>query len=328
MLRIILGIISLIYIVYIFYLRDKIKKGSSIIYLREAPSKDSPAYVGKVLKERVDGNDIISTILDLNMRKYIDIEVQIIDGKEKRVLKNNSKNRKIELDEHEQYIINRLFRTSDTAILEDYINSSEFKKDFKTFDKILDKKTALRKNKKTKNIKQINKILFLSTFIVLGTFVFYALIEPISLLLKNTTRIKENIIIILSAILAISAFVAFLNLYIKKLTTSSNNANTIALNVAYILVFVVFGIVILCLKPDKIYNVLVSELSIVNVVFSFILAVLSLAYMLNIIKHEYKEKIVLYLLCLCAVIAFVLNSFVSMCIVIVILSLYSFYTSI
>ena len=263
---VILLVIFTIFTCYNIYINKKIKDTANIVYLREPPSKDSPAYIGKVIKERADGNDIISTILDLNARKYIDIEIKLDGNKEKRILKNNSKNRILELEEHEQYLINRLFKKSDTIAFEDYINSSDFKRDFNTFDKILEKKTFARKKNNSKNIKQINKIIFLVIFIILGTTISYSLIQPVSYIVKSNTNLNEYVILIPTIIIAIWIYIAFLNIYIKHINISSKN--TAILNIAYIFVFAVVAIVIVSLKLDKIWNALINELNIYKVILS------------------------------------------------------------
>ena len=320
---VILLVIFTIFTCYNIYINKKIKDTANIVYLREPPSKDSPAYIGKVIKERADGNDIISTILDLNARKYIDIEIKLDGNKEKRILKNNSKNRILELEEHEQYLINRLFKKSDTIAFEDYINSSDFKRDFNTFDKILEKKTFARKKNNSKNIKQINKIIFLVIFIILGTTISYSLIQPVSYIVKSNTNLNEYVILIPTIIIAIWIYIAFLNIYIKHINISSKN--TAILNIAYIFVFAVVAIVIVSLKLDKIWNALINELNIYKVILSFILAIFSLLYMLNIIRHEYKNNTILYILIFSGIIASILNSIMSICIVIVMMAMYSFY---
>lgn len=79
-----LAFIIIVLIFYIFILRKKIEKNrEEYIYLREPPTNDTPSYVGKVIKGHTDGNDIISTILDLNMRKFINISVENVKRKRK-----------------------------------------------------------------------------------------------------------------------------------------------------------------------------------------------------------------------------------------------------
>ena len=50
-------------IVYTYILKKKfLKDQKEYMYYRDIPSKDSPAFVGKIVKGHTDGNDIIATI--------------------------------------------------------------------------------------------------------------------------------------------------------------------------------------------------------------------------------------------------------------------------
>ncbi len=99
-------LIIIVLLAYIFTLKIILEKNrKNDIYYRKIPTKDSPAYVGKVLKGHADGNDIISTILDLNMRGFIDISTKNINGKLRRELLCTGKNKNTELEEHEIFLI-------------------------------------------------------------------------------------------------------------------------------------------------------------------------------------------------------------------------------
>lgn len=88
--------IVIVLMFYIFMLKKKVEKyKSEYIYYREIPTQDTPSYVGKIIKGHTDGNDIISTILDLKMRVYIDISIINIKGKEKKLLSYIGKNKNI-----------------------------------------------------------------------------------------------------------------------------------------------------------------------------------------------------------------------------------------
>lgn len=80
-----LEFITIVLIFYIFILRKKIEKNrQECIYYREPPTNDTPSYVGKIIKGHTDGNDIISTILDLNMRDFISISIEEVKRKRKK----------------------------------------------------------------------------------------------------------------------------------------------------------------------------------------------------------------------------------------------------
>ena len=67
-------IVLIIIVLYSLTIRKLfLEKSESQTYIREIPIEDSPAYVGKIIKGHVDGNDIVATILDLSQKGYIKI---------------------------------------------------------------------------------------------------------------------------------------------------------------------------------------------------------------------------------------------------------------
>ena len=139
--------ILIIMIVYSFIIKKIVSKNKmQYIYYRDIPSKDSPAIVGKIVKGHTDGNDIIATILTLVYKGYIIIEKENIRGKDKTVLYLEKDAKMLELEEYEMFLINQIFKNNDRVVFEDYIKNNTFKQNFKTFDKILDRRME-RKNK-------------------------------------------------------------------------------------------------------------------------------------------------------------------------------------
>ena len=92
---------------------------------------------------------------------YIRIEKEDIKGKEKKVLYLERNVSTTELKEHEIFLINRIFRNNSRVVFEEYIDNSNFKNDFKTFDKMLDRRIERKTIYNNSNIKNINKILLL-----------------------------------------------------------------------------------------------------------------------------------------------------------------------
>ena len=89
--------ILIIMIVYAIILRKiLLKNKKQKTYYREIPSNDSSAYVGKIIKGNINGNDIISTILELSYKGYIRIE----EEKNKRILYLQKDYKTIDLKEH------------------------------------------------------------------------------------------------------------------------------------------------------------------------------------------------------------------------------------
>jgi len=102
-------VILIILILYALILKGKIlKKDSQYIYYRDIPTKDSPAYVGKVIKGHANGNDIIATIIDLYYRGYVGISQENVKGKNKKVLYLQKNIGGIELEEHELFLLNHI----------------------------------------------------------------------------------------------------------------------------------------------------------------------------------------------------------------------------
>ena len=187
-------------IIYTIVLRQFIlKKNIPFIYYREIPSNDTPAYVGKVIKQHVDGNDIVSTILDLSNRGYINITTEKINGKTKTLLHLQKNPNDINLEEHEIFLLNQIFKNGYDVVFDGYINSKKFKSDFKAFDKMLERKVERKSYTKSSLLKNINKIIFLTLFLLLGVAIFYSILLPItsavssSISLSNDTKILINI---------------------------------------------------------------------------------------------------------------------------------------
>ena len=172
--------ILIILILYTVILKQFVlKKNVPYIYYRDIPSEDTPAFVGKGMKGHVDGNDIISTILDLCYRGYISITTENIRGKNKRILHLQKNANTIDLQEHELFLINQIFKNNSSIIFDDYLHSKKFKSDFKAFDKMLDRRVERKSIFKSSLLKNINKIIFLITFLIFGVLIFYSIILPI-----------------------------------------------------------------------------------------------------------------------------------------------------
>ena len=89
------------FICYVFYVNSNQK--NSIEYYRDIPSNENPALVGLMVKGNVDGNDIVSTILDLWEKEYITVEYRMIDDTQKCILKDSGKDRFLSLKDYENY---------------------------------------------------------------------------------------------------------------------------------------------------------------------------------------------------------------------------------
>ena len=321
MIILIIIIIIIILLVYIFLLKRILnKKRKEYIYFRKAPTQDSPAYVGKIIKGYVDGNDIISTILDLNMKGFIDIHERNINGKLKRVLSYTGKNKNTELEEHEIFLINQLFKDNDEIFLEDYISSDKLKNDFKTFERMLERKEKRYIIKKESTIKNVTKIIFLITFSILGISIFYAIVQPFMIfILKDTC---ESIVYSIIISLLIHLLIAYK--YISYINTKKLIKNILTAKIAYIFCFVILLILVSIINYDEIIKLLQNELVWYKMIISFMLSIITLLYMFGIINYKDENNYFLYFIIAFIFLEIILNCKVAICINIILLSIYSF----
>ena len=314
-------LIIIVLLAYIFTLKIILEKNrKNNIYYRKIPTKDSPAYVGKVLKAHVDGNDIISTILDLNMRGFIDISTKNINGKLRRELLYTGKNKNTELEEHEIFLIDQLFKNSDKIILEDYISSDKFKCDFKAFDKMLDRKVQRHIVKKDSNIKNITKVIFLTTFAILGITIFYALFQPIMLLIIKDAYKSITFTIIISTL----SYILITYVYISYINSKKLIKSILTIKIAYIFCFVILLLLVSTLNYENIVKILQNELAWYKMILNFIIAIVTLLYMFNIISYKDEKNYFIYFIVAIIFLAIILNCKIALCISIVLLSIYSF----
>ena len=313
-------LIAIILILYIYILRKKINQNQlEYIYYRDIPTKDTPSYVGKIIKGHTDGNDIISTILDLKMRGFIEFLPKNIKGKEKKVLLYTGKS-KNELEEHEIFLINQLFKEDSEIVFEDYIASNKFKNDFKVFDKMLERKVQRNSIKRESTIKSINKIIFLIAFATLGITIFYAIMQPILILIISNVNINIISNIIISAIL----YIGIAYIYVSYINKKSSINNIIALRITYIFCFIIICVLVLTFSFDNIMKILQGEIIWYKIILSFVSAIITLLYMFNVIKNNDKSGHVWIAVLAITLLDILLNCKIAICINIVLLSVYSF----
>lgn len=319
-------IILIILILYTLILRKKLSRDQKeYIYYREIPSDDSPALVGKIIKGHTDGNDIISTILDLSYRGYIRIEKEKIKGREESVLYVERNYRVTDLKEHEMFLINQIFKNNDRIVFNDYIKSKKFKQDFKAFDKMLERRKNSRMVYKSSVLKNINKILLLISYFIFGIGMFYSITLPIVLFLNSVVifNIKTAIIIniVISGIIYI--FIAYKYIqYIEKLTNARENIN---LGITYIILTIIIGCVLIFSNNVSISNIISDELIWYKVIVNFIISLVTIMYMFNIIKHTEKEEYLYYTFLIISVFSIILDMKISMGICIIFFIVYIFF---
>lgn len=320
-----LALILIILIVYSLILKNTVlKEKLQYLYYRDIPTNDTPSYVGKIVKGHADGNDIIATILDLSYRKYIDIETIEIKGKNKKVLSLQGNPQNFELQEHEIFIIKQIFKNTNRVVFDDYIRSPKFKQDFKAFDKMLDRRIERKSTYKNSTLKNVNKVILLTCFLMLGITIFYSILLPITLnVIPLTIKVKTIINIIISVVLYV--FIAYK--YISYINKSTNLQENINLNITYIILSVALTVIIALNGFEKIFLILQLELDWYKIIINFVLAVITLLYMFNIIKHTEKEEYLYYIFIGIGIISIIANLQLATCISIIFLAAYIFFKS-
>lgn len=321
-------IILLIIILYSIILKTVILKNNiPYIYYRDIPSKDSPAYVGKVVKGNADGNDIIATILDLSNKGYIKIVTENIKGKERKVISLIKKPSSIELQEHEIFLINQIFKGSYTIVFDDYLRSKKFKNDFIAFNKMLDRRVERKSKYNSSTLRNINKIIFLIIFAILGIALFYSICFPLMSEISKVLFKSEKYTIPINAIVSAILHIIISYKYITYINKSTNAQENINLNIAYIILIMIIGIGMIAINLNDIYNIVLLETAWYKVVINFILAVVTLLYMFNIIKHNKENEYIYYIFILISAFSIILNFKIATCIEMIFFTTYNFFKS-
>lgn len=181
-------IIFLLEFTYYLLFINKNKK-DQIDYYRDIPSNENPALVGLMVKGNVDGNDIISTILDLWEKGYISVEYKMINDNQKCVLKDLGKDRFLALKDYENYLLDEIFKDSSEVIFEDFVNSPKFEIVFKNVGNMISKRIDIKSTHKVSYKKLFNKVNFLVNYVVLG----FSLLFSIVYILTNDFLISVAI---------------------------------------------------------------------------------------------------------------------------------------
>ena len=318
-------IIILIFILgYSIILKSTIfKRKIEYIYYRDIPSNDTPSYVGKIIKGHVDGNDIISTILDLNYRGYIDIRTE----NNKKVLYLMKLSNTMDLQEHEAFLINQIFKTGARIVFDDYLKSQKFKQDFKAFDKMLDRRIERKSIRKNSMIRNINKIIFLVCFLLFGGIMLYSIILPITKNVLEIFSITIDNILLITLGISLTIFLIIAYKYINYINKSTSAQENINLNITYIVLTIIIGISIIIGNYQNAKSIIYSELTWYNITINFAISIITLLYMFNIIKHSENKEYWYYFFVIVSIFSIILSLKIAMCISIVFIATYIFFKS-
>ena len=321
-----LTIILIFLIVYSVVLK-KITSKENLQYYRDIPRDDAPAYIGKIIKGHVNGNDIIATILDLKEKGYIEIKNETIKGKDKKILILQKEINTLKLQEHEIFLLKRIFHNSERVVFDDYINSKKFKQDFIEFDKMLERKIEKNSIYKTSMLKNINKIIFLIVFASIGVVLFYSLIQPIIIGISNIFKLENEKAIVIGIILSIIITIGFIYVYISYISKSTSERENINLYITYIAIFIIFGIIIITGNVKNIISIFKSDGMLYKIMINQVLSIIVLLYMFNIIKHDEKREYWYYFFVVVGVFSIIMNWKITMCINIMFFATYIFLKS-
>ena len=315
--------ILIFFIVYSVVLKKIVSK-ENLQYYRDIPSDDAPAYIGKIIKGHVNGNDIIATILDLKEKGYIEIKNEIIKGKDKKILILQKKINTLKLQEHEIFLLKRIFHNSERVV---FINSKKFKQDFIEFDKMLERKIEKNSIYKTSILKNINKIIFLIVFASIGVVLFYSLIQPLLIGISNIFKLENEKAIVIGIILSIIITIGFIYVYISYISKSTSERENINLYITYIAIFIIFGIIIITGNVKSIISIFKSDVMLYKIMINQVLSIIVLLYMFNIIKHDEKREYWYYFFGVVGVFSIIMNWKITMCINIMFFATYIFFKS-
>ena len=322
MIKIILSILIVYSIVLeVILKKHKIQK----FYYREIPTDDSPAYVGKIIKGHTDGNDLIATLVDLWHRGYIRIQKEQIRGKTKRVLYLQKRGDSLSLKEHEMFVINQLFRQSDRIVFDEYVVSKSFKKDFKIFEKMIYKRTEVKRRNNNSILKNVNKILLFTLFLIFGFMIFYSITLPIMLLISKVITLSNDLKMKAAIIFSGVVFVFSAYKIISYISKTHNAQEKINLNIIYIILCGIAILLIGFLKKTTINELLSINKLWYEIVLNTIASFITLLYIFNIIRKN--EKYLYYSFLALSIISLFTNFYTTMCICIIFIGTYVFYKS-
>lgn len=147
--------------------------------------------------------------------------------------------------------------------------------------------------------------------------------SEISKVLFKSEKYTIPINAIVSAILHIIISYKYIT-YINKSTNAQENIN---LNIAYIILIMIIGIGMIAINLNDIYNIVLLETAWYKVVINFILAVVTLLYMFNIIKHNKENEYIYYIFILISAFSIILNFKIATCIEMIFFTTYNFFKS-
>lgn len=259
----------LVFLIIIFtiesfcYFKLKNTNEKSFDYFRDIPSNLKPAEVGFMVKHDINANDIIAILLDLYKREFLNINYQIIDGKEKCILSLTEKDRFTSLNDYENYLLDQIFNNTNIAYLDDVFKDKDFNILFRSIANMIDKRVDINSKHHISIKRLFSKVNYLSNYLVLGFAFFFS----------SLYLITNNILISIVVSYVINTF---LFLIINSFLNSSDNrieSKVYSYTIFSSLIY--FSLLLMAfLLSDMNYEVN-SYIEIINIIFAFITICLS-----------------------------------------------------
>lgn len=295
------GLISIIeFINYYFYVSSN--KKNTIEYYRDIPSNENPALVGLMLKENVDGNDIVATILDLWQKGYISVDYRMIDNTQKCILKDSGKERFLILKDYENYLLDEIFKENSEVVFEDFVNSPKFEIIFKNVGNMIKKRVDIKSTHKVSYKRLFNKVNFLVNYAVLGFSLFFSIIY----ILTNDFLISITISYVINLIL----FVVIKSFLVKN----ENGIESLLFGITFAVSIVYLGLlVILYLISDFNYQ-LDTYWLIINIIASLVFII---CLFIGDYNKEIKMTLLDYIMCIYSILSVCFGNLIGLCISII-----------
>lgn len=245
------------------YFKLKNTNEKNFDYFRDIPSNLKPAEVGFMVKHDINANDIIAILLDLYKREFLNINYQIIDGKEKCVLSLTEKDRFTSLNDYENYLLDQIFNNTNIAYLDDVFKDKDFNILFRSIANMIDKRVDINSKHHISIKRLFSKVNYLSNYLVLGFALFFS----------SLYLITNNVLISIVVSYIINTF---LFLIINSFLNSSDNrieSKVYSYTIFSSLIY--FSLLLMAfLLSDMNYEVN-SYIEIINIIFAFITICLS-----------------------------------------------------
>ena len=248
--------ICVIFFINLFIYIVSSQTEDKIEYYRDIPSNEAPAVIGLMVKENIDGNDIVATLLDLNTRGFIDITYDINN---RSILRLTDKERFMVLKDYETYLLDQIFMGTNEVVFDDFVASDKFRQTFRVVGDMIKKRVDIASTHKLSHKKNYSKINFLTSYILFS----FSLIFPIVYLI-----FKDNILIPL--LISYGTSYIFISIYKMLIDDNKHKLDNIILYSSITISVIVFGLFIVLYLVNSFNFEINTYINIGNIILSFI----------------------------------------------------------